>query len=145
MIITRLKHAWRALWGEPYEVEKVIERDVIAKRNFLGSIDKEQVEYVKNMREEERRDHVGSVSVIFQKAAFKRELNALMDTQVYWMGEKADGDRQHLFGKGTLNGIQLVFERFELLDSEARDRSRPKEAEDPLEKYNILSEFSTPQ
>lgn len=143
---TRLKQAWLALLGKPIvEIKTVeVEKEVIAKRSFLGSIDKDQVQYIKGMSISEHDEHVGSISSIYQKRAFSLELNSLMDSQVYWMGEQADGDRQHLFGKGTLNGIQLVLERFQLLDSESRERTKPKEKfDDPLEKYGILSDLST--
>ncbi len=138
------KNIWRAILGMPYEVvrEKEVIKEVVAKRNFLGSIDKDQVQYLKNMTKTERDEHNGNISTILNNPAFKLELNSMMDTQVYWYAEKADGDRQHVFGSGTLNGIALVLERFELINSEVLDRNDPSGQEDPLQKYGILGEFS---
>lgn len=144
------KNIINAILGEPYVIEKVIEKEVIkevvAKRNFLGSIDRADVHYVKGMTESEMKEHRSGMSNIYTNVVFKRELDAIADTQVYWLAEKADGDRQSLFGKGTLNGIQLVKERFEAAHGEVMTANKPKEkSEDPLEKYGILGEFSTPK
>ena len=147
-MINYIKNVLLAILGRPVIKEVVIEREsvkeVVAKRSFLGSIDKDRVIYLKNMSESEKKEHDGSISQIFVMPAFKRELDSMIDTQVYWLGEEADGDRQHTFGKGTINGLNLVKERFELIHSTVLERNKPhKEPEDPLEKYGILGEFST--
>jgi len=150
--MTYIQNIINAFRGIPYkvEVEKIVEKEiikeVIAKRNFLGSIDRADVHYVKGMTADEIKEHKSALTNIYANVAFKRELDAMMDTQVYWMGQQADGDRQHTFGKGTLNGIQLVKERFQDAYGEITTANKPKEKyEDPLERYGILGEFSTPR
>ena len=139
------RDAWKVLKGKPListevkENKTVIERVEIpydVTRHQLGSISPKDIRYYKSMTQEERESHESEISTIAEKEAFKMELESMIDTQVYWMAQEADGDRQHIFGKGTQNGISLVLERFATILTTVRKRNEPEEPLSEEEKYD---------
>lgn len=127
-MIYRIKNAWNCLMGNPPTIikEKIKVLPYSVTRHQIGSIDKNEVRYLEKMSHQDLDEHKSDISGIYMEPAFKRELNCMLDTQVYWLGQEADGDRQQTFGKGTINGISLVLERFELINSEIRKMREPK-------------------
>jgi hypothetical protein len=111
-----VNNVWCALKGEaPVKVVKV--PDLNLTRHALGSISTEDIVYMEKLDQEELLNHEAEMATIVHNNAFKREIAAMKYTQIMWMAKEADGDRQHLFGKGTLNGISLVEEGFRTLAS----------------------------
>lgn len=131
-MIQRFKDAFNALLGHPRIVEvltpRLIPYDVT--RLQLGSIDRQIVQYLKSMTDEEYAQHISEIDRIVANPAFKAEIDGLVDAQAYWIAEKAT-EAQLPFGRGTINGLSLVKERFGLLSSEHRKRMQPPEKVDP--------------
>ncbi len=106
----------------------------------LPSINKGDVKYVKLMNEGARKRYVADASIVFENHAFQKEQNALIDTQVYFMAEESSQDEVSLsFGRGTINGIRLVSERFESMAMEHKSNIEPKKEHDPTD-YHSLTE-----
>lgn len=140
----RLINAWNCLLGNPpvkivnKEKFKILPYPVT--RYQIGSISPEDVRYMKKMSPNDFDDHKSEISSIYMESAFKMELNDMLNTQVYWLGQEADGDRQQTFGKGTINGISLVLERFKLMNSEIRKKRQPEIPMDDDEKHQSIAE-----
>ena len=60
----------------------------------------------------------------------------MIDQQVYFLAERA-GDGQWAFGRGTINGMRLIQERFRALHSEHEEQKKPAEPFDP---YAVIPE-----
>ena len=109
-------------------------------RGKLPSISKNNVQYVKKMSPTARKNHVADASIIFENFVFKKEHDALIDTQVYFMAEESAQDDVSLsFGRGTINGIRLMYERFESMAMEHKSNIEPKKEPDPTD-YRSFTE-----
>ena len=137
-MMQRIKDAYNALLGKKNTRTIYDTAPYAVTRRQLGSISPDNIQYIREMTEQEAIDHAQEIALIAKNAAFDREIDALIDTQVYWMAQEADGLRQQDFGKGTVNGLCLIKERFHRLESEHDVRVRPKEMLEDLEKYEII-------
>lgn len=108
------------------------EHFVAVKRNDL--------EDIRNMDESEKKAHVADIAEIYNKKAFGKELESLVSQQVYFIAERALGQNQLDFGRGTINGIRLVQERFGDLHAEHAERSKPDEPFNPYELFEKIQE-----
>ena len=138
-MINRLKDIYNALRGrvkiQEVKVPSLIPYDVI--RHQLGSIDRETVQYLKKMTDEEYGEHISNIDKIVSNPAFSAEIDGLIDAQAYWIAEKAN-ESQLAFGRGTINGLSLTKERFQALSGEHRKRVQPKEKINP---YDVVDKF----
>lgn len=142
----RIKAAYNAFIGRigVKEVVKTVSIPYDVMRHQLGSVNPADIRYIKSMTHNETDAHNDSISNIFISKAFSLEIQSLIDTQVYWMAQQSDGGRQHDFGKGTINGLSLVLERFEQLHGEVINKNKPKEEVDkeaPFEATSILDQI----
>ena len=80
-------------------------------RHKLGSIDLPDIEN-KIMSPQERRKYCGKVALNF-KTVIEPEIKKMIKLQEEWMAEKSDGVQQFDIGRGTINGLLLVLEKFE--------------------------------
>lgn len=99
-------------------------------RHQLGSIDPSNLKELTDMDESEQKNRHSEAALIYTKKFFKREIDLLKDSQVYAMAEQYDGQSQHDFGKGTVNGISLVYEHIEQLAGKHLSETAPKEEYD---------------
>lgn len=132
-----LKGVLNALRGRRQEAQvtiKMIPYDVT--RRQLGSIDPNNVRYIKSMSEEEYMEHIGNIDRVYSNPSFKTELDGLLDAQIYFMGQESQ-DETFKYGRGTVNGIALVRERFELLSGEYRKKSQPTGKVNPEEMFRV--------
>ena len=107
----------------------------------LPSINKGDVQYVKKMNEGVRKRYVADASLVFENPAFQKEQNALIDTQVYFMAEESSQDEVSLsFGRGTINGIRLMYERFESMAMEHKSNIEPKKEPDPTDYHSFIED-----
>lgn len=137
-MIQRIKDAWNVLIGGP-KIRIIYDTAPYAvTRKQLGSISPENVQYIREMTVQEAIDHAQGIALIAKNDAFDREIDSLIDTQVYWMAQESDGLRQQDFGKGTVNGLCLIKERFHAIESEHDVRTKPKETLEDLDKYEII-------
>lgn len=80
-------------------------------RHKLGSIDLPDIEN-KIMSPQERMEYCGKVALNF-KTVIEPEIKKMIKLQEEWMAEKSDGVQQFDIGRGTINGLLLVLEKFE--------------------------------
>ena len=80
-------------------------------RHKLGSIDLPDIEN-KIMSTQERMEYCGKVALNF-KTVIEPEIKKMIKLQEEWMAEKSDGVQQFDIGRGTINGLLLVLEKFE--------------------------------
>lgn len=134
-----IKDAWRVLWHglpEP-QIKEIVKtetvvRDVNVVRHALGSINLKDIKDMRDWTESDRKNHLAEIGVITAKRAFKLEIDALKEAQVYYMAAEVSANPKLAeFSGGTLNGIELVRERFEQLAGEHYQKTKPKEVYDP--------------
>ena len=104
------------------------------------AVRRENLEDIRNMDEAEKKAHVADIAEIYNKMAFGRELESMVNQQVYFIAERALGNNQLDFGRGTINGIRLVQERFGDLHAEHAERSKPDEPFNPYEIFEKVRE-----
>lgn len=112
--------------------KQVLSPELTVLRHQLGMIAPQDIVYMREMSQEEMMEHDKVISSIAKMPAFRREISALVDTQVYWHAKEADGLRQQDFSKGSINGLTLVLEAFE-----ARLQP-PAKSEAPLDPYDTI-------
>lgn len=146
-MLTRISDTLRVLiHGLPAPTVKTVVREVTKEvpynvvRHQLGSISIDDIRAIKNMDESELKTRNGEAALIYTKPFFKRELDLLKDTQAYWMAEQSEISKdgmQQAFGRGTINGITIVYEHFERLAGQHLSETAPKEKVDT---YGISEE-----
>ena len=99
-------------------------------RHQLGSVNPSNLRELAGLDEVEQKERSAEAALIYTKKFFKREIDLLKDSQVYAMAQEYDGQSQHDFGKGTVNGIALVYEHIETLAGKHLSETAPKEEYD---------------
>ena len=79
-------------------------------RHKCGSIDLTDANKV--MSKEERMEYCGKVALNF-KTVIEPEIKRMIRLQEEWMATQSDGIMQFEIGRGTINGLYLVLEKFE--------------------------------
>lgn len=97
------------------------------------ALNQDMLKDIRDMEEPERKSHAAEISKIFETKAFNCEIESMVEQQVYYLAERARNETELSFGRGTINGLRIIQERFEKLYSEHKERSRPEEPFDPYE------------
>jgi hypothetical protein len=113
------------------EVVKLVPYDLVHKA--IMSVDRANIRYVKAFSEPEYAEHLSHIARCFTSPGFQVEIDSLVDTQVYEIAERS---QDMSFDRGTINGIRIVFERFEALNAEHKKRTQPKEKFDEHEIFS---------
>lgn len=119
---------------EPAKVEPAY---LLANRHYFLSIKPEDVdEYLEISNESDRRAYEAEASTVFNSKVFKKELKHLLAVQALFVANEAKNWDQNLIGRGNVNGIGLVLDRFEELNS--RHLDNVKRPEPPIDKHGLL-------
>ena len=84
-------------------------------------------EYLEELTEAEKKDYEAEASMIANSKVFQREIKYLFGGQALYIATQSANWDQTLVGRGTINGIALVEERFKLLDSRHKESIKPTE------------------
>ena len=110
---------------------KEIVREIIP-THFIA-VDKAKIQEIRGMDEQEKKGHVAEIAKIHASQAFHREIESLIDQQVYFLAERALNDNELSFGRGTINGMRLIQERLLKLSLEHQERTKSQDVFDPYE------------
>ena len=111
----------------------------LVNRHYLLSVKPEDAdEYLEISNESERREYEAEASTVFNNKVFKRELKHLFALQALFVANEATNWEQSLIGRGNVNGIGLVLDRFEELNS--RHLENVRRPEPALDKHGLLPE-----
>lgn len=112
--------------------EKLIEIN----RHCIGSINLTDIVNVDRLTPAERLDYLKGAEHIFKSPIFQNELKIMIQTQLEFIGWNSADFEQVLMGRGTLNGIDLLMERFSKLYEEYKQATRPEDKD--FDKFNPL-------
>ena len=118
-------------------IEEVVKIKCGACDSHISAINKEAIGQIRGMEPQQIRAHEADISRIVDIKAFNLELESMADQQVYWLAEKALNETQLAFGRGTLNGINLIKERFVEL---AARHEQTKQKQGSFDPYTIIPE-----
>lgn len=94
----------------------------LVNRHYLQSINIEDLdEYLTSMSESERKEYEAEASLIFTNKAFQREIKHLLGEQALFIANQSGNWEQVILGRGTVNGVGLIDDRFKLLYSRHLD------------------------
>jgi len=103
-----------------------------ANRHYIASIGVEDFdEYLTTLSEQEKKDYEAEASVIFKNKVFQRELKHLESLQARYVAAECENWERNLVGRGTMNGIGLILDRFETLNARHLENTKPPEGSDP--------------
>ena len=122
----------------PDEIEqhtREVECHRIWSERFI-SINRGLLREIRNAEPSEIKAHNADISKIHDTKAFHREIESMIDQQVYFLAERARDEAQLSFGRGTINGLRLVQERFKDLHNQHLADKKPQEEFNP---YEILA------
>lgn len=101
-------------------------------RHYMASIEVDDFdEYLATLTEQEKKDYEAEASVIFKNKVFQRELKHLEALQARYVAAECENWERNLVGRGTMNGIGLVLDRFQLLNSRHLANTKPQDNSDP--------------
>ena len=108
-----------------------MKENLVNQRHLLGSIDlidvaKEAVvgKY-KEESEAERKEYCAAISGAWPK--IEKDLKELMVAQLMYSSNEAEDFEKVVFGRGTFNGLSLIYEKLKQANAEHMERSKPKE------------------
>jgi len=120
------------------ESQKKDEAYFLANRYYLQSINPEDIdEYLNGLSEQDRKEYEAEASIIFNSRVFKREIKYLLAQQALYVASQVKDWEKSLVGRGTINGIGLVEDRFRILNSRHQENIKPKES---FDKYGLIPE-----
>lgn len=102
---------------------------LVIARHSLGSIDISDITNPDNKPQKDYAEYTAQAAQFYN--FFKQEAEWMMKLQHDYWFTQADGENQMYFGRGTMNGIQLLLQRFEKLKDTHLENIKPKE-EPPL-------------
>lgn len=109
----------------------------LVNRHYLSSIKPDDLdEYLIKLNESERREYEAEASTIFNNPVFKREIKYLLGQQVLFISNESGNWEQVLLGRGTINGIGLIEDRFNLLNSRHLENIGP--SKEAVDKFGLL-------
>lgn len=107
-------------------------------RHLLGSIDLSDVdEEEKDMSETERKEYCAAIFAIWPR--LKKDLKKMLYTQLMFSSNEAETWERVVFGRGTFNGLDLMYDKWEKAATEFE--SMPKEDKQDFNKNNPISEI----
>ena|SRR3990167_5661073 len=87
-------------------------------RYYLSSIKPEDAdEYLSDLTEQEKKEYESEASTVYNNPVFKKEIKHLLGLQSLYVSSQVENWERSLVGRGTINGIGLVLDRFETLHS----------------------------
>ena len=105
--------------------------------DLLERVARGSMKHLETLTEGERKEYVNKASELFTSEVLNTEIDALIETQAYAMAQTYSGDLQHEFGKGTINGFELVRDHLRTLHAEHLENTKPKEM---FDKFGLISE-----
>jgi len=78
-------------------------------------------------------------SMIYQSQTFKDIITEIQYEQLVFMGLQSDNDRQLMIGRGTINGADLVEERFARLHAEHIQNLENARPVDESHKHDVIT------
>lgn len=111
----------------------------LVNRHYLLSVKPEDSdEYVEGLNESEKRAYEAEASTVFNSKVFQREIKYLLGHQALFVATQATNWEQSLIGRGNVNGIGLILDRFQDLNSRHLENIRRPEA--AVDKHGLLPE-----
>ena len=133
-MIKRFKSAWRGWNFDLPVITKEFEKCHHIS-HILSNIDRGSLTVREGMNPADRKNYVSDSSLVFKQLSFKREKDALIEEQVYWIAENVTTASEREFHKGTINGIQLIYDQFQNMHNEHMNNIKPPENFD--ESYSL--------
>lgn len=102
-------------------------------RKLLKTVDPEALFDL--LPEERQKKMVESASKVFNEESFSFIIHSLINEQIRYIAEKTMTMEQMAIGRGTLNGLQILYEGFEALSVKFQESNKPKEE---FDEYKII-------
>jgi hypothetical protein len=107
-------------------------------RHQLGSIDiSDIIEDEKEMSKEERAQYCAAIFAIFPR--LEKDIKRFLHRQLMFISNRAVNWEQVIFGRGTFNGIDLLYKYWK--DAAAEFEAKPKEERKKLDKHKVMPEI----
>lgn len=119
------------------EKKKIEDLSLKLIRHTLGSVDIDDLSEEKDMSETERKAYCDAIFAVWPR--LEKDLKKALHTQLMFISNNAEDWSQVIFGRGTFNGIDLLFEKWHkaVLEHEANT----KENKEEFNKSNPISEI----
>ena len=112
---------------------------ILANRHYLMSVKPADAdEYLEGLTEGDRRAYEAEASTVFNSKVFQREIKYLLGHQALFVANQASNWEQSLIGRGNVNGIGLILDRFQDLSSRHLENIRRPEA--AVDKHGLMPE-----
>lgn len=92
-----------------------------------------------DMLQADKMEYLRQAGEVYRNPVFRQELEWLFREQIIFVSTKAQNRDQSLIGRGTINGIGLVDDRFKKLNNDLIDIT--KRDDEPEDEFNPLSEI----
>lgn len=118
--------------------EKVDELSLALIRHLLGSIDLSDVkEDEKEISKEERKSYCAAIFAVWPR--LEKDIKELLHRQLMFVCNEAETWEQVIFGRGTFNGIDLLYKLWKAAATEFE--ATPKEEKGDFNKSNPMPEI----
>ncbi len=102
-------------------------------RHQVGSINLRDIVDADLLTGESKAQYLANAELVWVNPVFKNELYRIIRKQLEFIAMQSSDFDQTLVGRGTINGADLIRERFETLHIQYADRNKPKEKFDKFE------------
>ena len=96
-------------------------------RHQIGSLDLSDLKDLSKMSEAERKTYIQLAESVWNNKAFQNEILFLIQKQLEFMGMEVDSYEKVLVSRGTINGIDLIRQRFETYHTQHLEAIKPAE------------------
>lgn len=101
--------------------------DIALVRHLLGSIDLSDVKE-EEQTEGERKEYCGAICAVFPR--LEKDMKRFLYDQLMFVSNQADTWERVIFGRGTFNGMSLLYEHWKKANDEHLEKTKPKETFD---------------
>jgi uncharacterized protein (UPF0305 family) len=109
-------------------------------RHVLGSINLSDVVDINSFTPADKLNYLKEAEGVYQNEVFQNELKVMVQTQLEFIGLNAKNYDEVIMGRGTMNGIDLMLERFSALHNEYIQAIKPEDTN--FDRFNPLPERS---
>jgi hypothetical protein len=107
-------------------------------RHVLGSINLSDVVDINSFTPADKLNYLKEAEGVYQNEVFQNELKMMVQAQLEFIGLNAANYEEVIMGRGTMNGIDLMLERFSILHNEYRQAIKPEDKN--FNEFNPLPE-----
>jgi hypothetical protein len=117
--------------------KKDLKKELICiNRKLIGSISLNDIIFEEELTPTEQKKYLQDAEMIYNNPVFSNELKKMIQRQLEFIGMESTSQDEVYIARGTMNGFDLLIERFSTLHKKYEQATKPEDTD--FDKFNPL-------